>query len=209
MKQKEEAKVKDEKEAAATGGAEAQAGKPKTPETETQAGKPEASEAETQVDASQTLKKELDETKKKLKETEASLAEQKDVLMRTAAEYDNYRKRTTREKQTAYADATADTIKEILSVADNLERALAQKECSVEDLRKGVEMTHKQMQSALQKLGVSEIGKEGDTFDPNLHSAVAHIEDESLGENVIAQVYQKGYRIGDKIVRHAMVQTAN
>lgn len=153
--------------------------------------------------------KELAETQKKLKEAEEQLARQKDVLLRTAAEYDNYRKRTSREKQSAYQDATADAVKEFLPVADNLERALAQKDCSAEDLRKGVEMVGKQMQDALKKLGVTEMGREGDPFDPALHSAVAHVEDKEAGENTVSKVFQKGYKIGDRVVRHAMVQVAN
>ena len=102
--------------------------------------------------------KELAEARKKLKDAEEQLAKQKDILLRTAAEYDNYRKRTSREKQSVYQDATADAVKEFLPVADNLERALEQKECSAEDLRKGVEMVGKQMQDALKKLGVTEMG---------------------------------------------------
>ena len=155
------------------------------------------------------LQKELEETKKKLAETEEAFAKQKDALLRTAAEYDNYRKRTAREKESLYSDATADAVKEFLGVADNLERALEQKDCSAEDLRTGVEMTRKQMLAALEKLGVSEMGKEGEPFDPSRHSAVAHVDDESLGENVISKVFQKGYCIGDKVIRHAMVQAAN
>ena len=93
--------------------------------------------------------------------------------------------------------------------AYNLERALAQKDCTVEDLRKGVEMVMNEMQAAFRKLNVTEMGAEGDTFDPAIHNAVSHIEAEGLGENVISQVFQKGYRIGDKVVRHAMVQVAN
>lgn len=150
--------------------------------------------------------KELEE---KLKKAEEDLQAQKDRLLRTAAEYDNYRKRTEREKAAIYADATADTILQILPVADNLERALAQEECSVEDLRKGVEMVNNQMLDALSKLGVAVIGMEGEPFNPDIHNAVSHIEDEKLGENVISSVFQKGYRLGEKIVRHAMVQVAN
>ena len=187
-----------------------QAGEPvkeKTePKAETQAG---GKEPEKKNSAEEALQKELEETKKKLAEAEESLAKQKDTLLRTAAEYDNFRKRTAREKESLYSDATADTVKEFLGVADNLERALAQKDCSAEDLRKGVEMTQKQMLAAFEKLGVAEMGGEGDPFDPELHSAVAHVDDESLGENVIAKVLQKGYRIGDKVIRHAMVQAAN
>lgn len=153
--------------------------------------------------------KELAETQKKLGEAEEQLAKQKDILLRTAAEYDNYRKRTSREKQSVYQDATADAVKEFLPVADNLGRALEQKDCSAEDLRKGIEMVEKQMQEALRKLGVEEMGKEGEPFDPALHSAVSHVEDEKAGENTVAKVFQKGYRIGDRVVRHAMVQVAN
>lgn len=152
---------------------------------------------------------ELAQTQKKLKETEEQLTKQKDVLLRTAAEYDNYRKRTSREKQSVYQDATADAVKEFLPVADNLERALEQEKCSAEDLRKGVEMVEKQMRDALKKLGVTEMGQEGDTFDPTVHSAVSHVENKEAGENTVAKVFQKGYKIGDRVVRHAMVQVAN
>jgi molecular chaperone GrpE len=147
--------------------------------------------------------------KKKLKKTEEELQKQKDILLRTAAEYDNYRKRTEREKTSIYTDATADTIEKILPVADNLERALSQEECTVEDLKKGVEMVNKQLVDALTKLGVTTMGEIGDEFNPELHNAVSHIEDENTGENTISQVFQKGYKIGDKIIRHAMVQVAN
>lgn len=180
-------------------------------QAETQAGNSEPAKAETKEEqiSAEELKKQLEESKAKLKETEDELAKQKDIFLRTVAEYDNYRKRTAREKEATYTDATADAVQEFLSVEDNLERALEQKECSVEDLRKGVEMVQKQMQAALTKLGVAEMGKEGEPFDPSLHSAVAHIDDESLGENTIAKVFQKGYKIGDKVIRHAMVQAAN
>ncbi len=98
---------------------------------------------------------------------------------------------------------------EFLPVADNLERALEQQECSVEDLRKGVEMVQTQLKKALEKLGVSEMGAAGEAFNPELHNAVSHIDDENAAENVVAQVYQKGYKIGDKVVRHATVVVAN
>ena len=149
------------------------------------------------------------ELEDKLKKAEEELQAQKERLLRTAAEYDNYRKRTEREKAAIYTDATADTILQILPVADNLERALAQQECSVEDLRKGVEMVNTQLLDALSKLGIAVVGMEGETFNPDFHNAVSHIEDEKLGENVISAVFQKGYRLGEKIVRHAMVQVAN
>ena len=144
-----------------------------------------------------------------LEETQEELKKQKELLLRTAAEYDNYRKRTEREKSGVYADATAAAVVEFLAVADNLSRALEQKDCSAEDLRKGVEMVSAQLTSALTKLGVTEMGKEGEAFNPDFHNAVSHVDDENAGENTIAQVFQKGYQIGDKIVRHAMVQVAN
>jgi molecular chaperone GrpE len=146
---------------------------------------------------------------KLLEKAQAELKKQKDILLRTAAEYDNYRKRTEREKTTAYADATAATVLEFLPVADNLTRALSQKDCSIEDLRKGIEMVQKQMESALKKLGVEPMGKKGDPFDAEYHNAVSHIESDDLGENVIAEVFQPGYKLGNRIVRHAMVQVAN
>ena len=129
--------------------------------------------------------------------------------MRTAAEYDNYRKRTEREKTMVYTDAAADTIEKVLPVCDNLERALAQQGGTVEDFRKGVEMVLTQLNGTLEKMGVTAIGQQGEPFDPEVHNAVSHIEDENLGENVVAEVLQKGYRIGDRIIRHAMVQVAN
>lgn len=152
---------------------------------------------------------EEEDPKALLEKVQEELKKQKDLLLRTAAEYDNYRKRTEREKTEMYADAIAAAVTEFLPVADNLERALAQKDCTVEDLHKGVEMVQTQMQGALKKLGVAEIGKQGDPFDPEFHNAVSHIEDENAGENTVAQVFQKGYVLEGKIVRHAMVQVAN
>ena len=154
-------------------------------------------------------KAEKEAMQKKLEEAEEALKKQKDQLLRTAVEYDNYRKRTEREKAAIYSDATAAAVLEFLPVADNLERALEQQECSVEDLRKGVEMVNTQLLDALSKLGIAVVGMEGETFNPDFHNAVSHIEDEKLGENVISAVFQKGYRLGEKIVRHAMVQVAN
>ncbi len=171
------------------------------------ADRPEAAaQPESGADA---LRGELEEAKKQLAEAREALAKQKDAFLRTAAEYDNYRKRTAREKETVYSDATAEAVKEFLSVEDNLERALAQEDCPAEDLRKGVEMTQKQLRGALAKLGVSEMEAEGKPFDPALHNAVAHVEDKSLGENTVAKVLQKGYLLNGKVVRHAIVQTAN
>lgn len=144
-----------------------------------------------------------------LEKVTLELAAQKDLFLRTAAEYDNYRKRTDREKTMVYTDAAADTIEKFLPVYDNLERALAQQGGSADDLRKGVEMVYSQMTEALTKLGVAVIGLEGEPFDPAVHNAVSHIDDEKWGENVVSEVFQKGCRIGDRIIRHAMVQVAN
>ena len=171
--------------------------------------KTEESVKETEAQTEEEKADPVKELESKVEKLESELKGQKDLLLRTAAEYDNYRKRTEREKAAVYTDATADTIGKFLVVADNLERALAQEDCSVEDLRKGVEMVNKQLLDALEKLGVSVMGEAGEPFNPELHNAVSHIEDENLGENVIAAVFQKGYRMGDKIVRHAMVQVAN
>lgn len=145
----------------------------------------------------------------KLAEAEKQQAETKDQLLRVLAEYDNYRKRTEREKAATYDNAAKDTIAQFLGVVDTIEMALAQKDCKMEDLRKGVEMIEKNLQDILSKLGVTPIGAEGEPFDPELHQAVSHVEDEKLGENVISAVYRKGYRMGDRIVRHATVVVAN
>lgn len=152
---------------------------------------------------------ELKQLQKQLEQSADDLTRQKDLLLRTAAEYDNYRKRTEREKTMVYSDAAADTLEKVLPVCDNLERALAQTGGSVEDLRKGVEMTLHQLSASLEKMGVTAIGQQGEPFNPELHNAVSHIENEELGENVVAEVLQKGYRIGDRIIRHAIVQVAN
>lgn len=131
----------------------------------------------------------------------------KDRLLRLTAEYDNYRKRTAKEKEGIYADACTDVLKEVLPTLDNLERAYIA-EGTVEDLKKGIDMTMKGLQSAFEKLGVEEISVE-DGFDPNLHQAVMHIEDESLDKNVVAEVFMKGYKKGEKVIRHSVVKVAN
>ena len=169
--------------------------------TEPQASaEPEASEQAEKADkkdkggfGGKKAKAEKEAMQKKLEEAEEALKKQKDQFLRTAAEYDNFRKRTEREKAAIYSDATAAAVLEFLPVADNLERALEQQECSVEDLRKGVEMVQTQLKRALEKLGVAEMGVAGEAFNPELHNAVSHIDDESAAENVVAQVYQKGY----------------
>ena len=131
-----------------------------------------------------------------------------DSYLRLAADYDNFRKRTIKEKEQSYGNGKADAIEKLLPVYDNLERALNQP-TEDEAYKKGVEMTMTQLVGILSGLGVEIFGNVGDTFDPNLHNAVMHNEDESLGENTISQVFQKGFKLGDKIVRFAMVQVAN
>ena len=142
---------------------------------------------------------------------EAPIVEQvvpKDQFLRLAAEYDNYRKRTAKEKENLWTDAKADTVQAFLPVYDNLERALKQ-ETADEAYKKGVEMTMNQLKEVFAKLGVTEIDALGKPFDPNLHNAVMHIEDENLGENIVAQVFQAGFMLGEKVIRFAMVQVAN
>ena len=131
-----------------------------------------------------------------------------DSYLRLAADYDNFRKRTIKEKEASYGNGKADAVEKLLPVYDNLERALNQ---PTEDAayKKGVEMTFNQLVSIFTSLGVEIFGNPGDAFDPNLHNAVMHIDDENFGENEICQVFQKGFKMGDKIVRFAMVQVAN
>ena len=137
-----------------------------------------------------------------------ALAQEHDSYLRLAAEYDNYRKRSQKEKDNLYTEIRSETVEKFLPVYDNLERALAQ-ETQDAAFKKGVEMTMNQLVSVMEKLGVESFGAAGDHFDPQLHNAVMHIEDESLGENVIAEVFQKGFKVGEKVVRFAMVKIAN
>lgn len=131
-----------------------------------------------------------------------------DKYLRLAAEYDNYRKRTTKEKENIYADAKLDTVKPFLEVADNLDRAVSQFE-EGDPHRQGMEMICKQFSAVLEKLGVTEIPALEQPFDPGKHNAVMHIDDENFGENIVAEVFQKGYQMGEKVVRFAMVKVAN
>ena len=131
-----------------------------------------------------------------------------DMFLRLAAEFDNFRKRTTKEKEQSYGNGKADAVEKLLPVYDNLERALSQ-ETEDAAYKKGVEMTMTQLVSILNSLGVEIFGNVGDAFDPNIHNAVMHTEDDSVEENTITQVFQKGFKLGEKIVRFAMVQVAN
>ncbi|MEG0615649.1 MAG: nucleotide exchange factor GrpE [Oscillospiraceae bacterium] len=142
----------------------------------------------------ENLKKEIDKTKEN--------------YARVLAEYDNYRKRTSKEKIEAYGDATIEATKEMLPVLDNFERAMLA-ETTDENFKNGMQMIFNQYFEALTKLGVSEIEAEGKEFDPNFHNAINQVEDENFGENTVCQVMQKGYKLGDKVIRHAMVVVAN
>lgn len=133
----------------------------------------------------------------------------KDQFVRLTAEYDNYRKRTAKEKDTIYQDAKADTVKAFLAVYDNLERAANSAGGEDSPHKKGLEMIFTQYKEILKGLGVEEIEAHGKEFDPELHNAVMHIDDESLGENIVAQVFQAGFKMGDKVIRHSIVQVAN
>lgn len=138
-----------------------------------------------------------------------ALEEEQNRYLRLMAEYDNFRKRSAREKDGIYTDAKADTFTSLLPVLDNFDRAFENEDASPEDFRKGVEMTRDQVLAIFEKAGVEAYGEAGEPFDPNIHNAVSHIEDPEQGENVLAQVFQKGYKLGDKVLRHAMVVVAN
>ena len=133
---------------------------------------------------------------------------ERDAHLRLAAEYDNFRKRTIKEKEASYGNGKADAVEKLLPVYDNLERALNQ-ETADAAYKKGVEMTMTELVKIFTSLGVEIFGQVGEEFDPNIHNAVMHIESEELGENTIAAVFQKGFKLGDKVVRFAMVQVAN
>ncbi len=136
------------------------------------------------------------------------LAAQEDRFLRLCAEYDNFRRRSQKEKEGIYQDATADAVKAMLPVYDNLERALKQ-ETADEAYKKGVEMTMAGLKKAFADLGVTEIDAVGASFDPNIHNAVMHIDDDTLGENTVAEVFQAGFMLGEKVIRFAMVKVAN
>ena len=143
-----------------------------------------------------------------LEQAKADLAKEHDNYLRLAAEYDNFRKRSQKERDNLYTDIKAETVEKFLPVYDNLERALAQQTVD-EAFKKGVEMTMTQLTGIFEKLGVTAFGAAGEAFDPALHNAVMHTEDEAAGENVIVEVFQKGFRVGERVVRFAMVKVAN
>ena len=170
-------------------------------------------EKKQETPAEETLEETPEVTEEVTETPEANPWEEKynaehDSYLRLAADYDNFRKRTVKEKEASYGNGRADTVGKLLPVYDNLERALNH---PTEDAayKKGVEMTMNELVKIFTSLGVEVFGNVGDEFDPNLHNAVMHIDSEELGENVIAQVFQKGFKLGDKVIRFAMVQVAN
>ena len=177
----------------------------------------EQPQADTAPDTEQAAEKAAEEetftvTREQMEQMEQlakMVSDASDKYLRLAAEYDNYRKRTTKEKEGLYQDAKADTIREFLAVYDNLERAVATEGDEDSPHKKGLEMIFHQYQEILKKLGVTEIEAQGQPFDPEKHNAVMHIDDENLGENVVSQVFQAGFLLGDKVIRHAIVQVAN
>lgn len=192
-----------------------------TPEEveEAQAGSAPAEEAVSEEAAEKTEKKAKKKrekgytfTREQVEQMELAakqLESVKDQFVRLTAEYENYRKRTAKEKDGLYQDARADTIREFLAVYDNLERACAAEGADDSPHKKGLVMIFHQYQEILKKLGVEEIAALGQTFDPETMNAVMHVDDENFGENTVAQVFQAGFRLGDKVVRHAIVQVAN
>lgn len=153
------------------------------------------------------LEKKLAECEKQLEAKNAEVATTNDKYLRIMAEYDNFRKRSVKEKEGIYADAYADALKSLLPIIDTLEKASGYKDA--ESVSKGVEMILAGAKDALSKMGVESFGEKGEAFDPNRHNAIVHVEDENLGEGVVVDVYQKGYVKGDKILRYAMVTVAN
>lgn len=169
-----------------------------TPEEQTEQAVPTE---ETEAEAPNPLLEELEALKK-------SLSDQEDKFLRLAAEYDNYRRRSQKEKESAWSDAKADTAAAFLPVYDNLERAI-QQGTQDEAFLKGVEMTMTQLLEVLESLDIRPIEAVGKPFDPNLHNAVMHVDDENFGENVVAACFQTGFTMGEKVIRFSMVQVAN
>lgn len=173
-----------------------------------QSAEPETVEPEPQPEAEEVQTPEAPPARSELEELREKLAASEDKLLRLAAEYDNFRKRTAKEKESIWSDAKASVISALLPVYDNLERAVKQPTAD-EAYAKGVEMTMTGLKDALAKLEIETIPALGETFDPNLHNAVMHVEDENAEENTIVEVFQDGFRLGDKVIRFAMVKVAN
>ena len=180
-------------------------------EPEAEAAAPVTEETENKEAAGEETPETFTVTREQMEKMEGLaklVADVNDKYLRLAAEYDNYRKRTAKEKESVYSDAKADTIKPLLAVYDNLERGVAQYD-EADVHRQGLELILRQFAEALTKLGVTEIEAQGVPFDPEKHNAVMHVEDESVGENTVIEVFQKGFMLGDKVLRFAMVKVAN
>lgn len=152
-------------------------------------------------------KKELDALKKEIEDLKAALDEQNEKHLRVVAEYDNYRKRVQKEKEGIYGDAYVDAVKQLLPILDNLERAVAFADSG--NLGEGVTMTLNMFKDIFASMGIEEIATDNTEFDPNVHNAVMHVEDDSLGENIVTETFSKGYKKGDRVIRYAMVKVAN
>ncbi len=168
--------------------------------------KAETAEEET-VETAETV--ETDATEETVQPTEPQPVadEWHDRFVRLAADFDNYKKRSAAEKTAAYTNATADAVAALLPIIDDLERAIAAAEDS--PMKEGVEMVLTKATKVFENLNVSPVGQPGDSFDPQIHNAVMHVDDDTMGESVVAEVFQKGYKMGDKVIRHAMVKVAN
>ena len=161
-----------------------------------------------QEKAAEEVAEAADERDSIIEELNKKLLEANDKYLRTVAEYDNFRKRSQKEKEAIFSDSKTDIIGKFLPVIDNFERAAAA-ETDLESYKKGIEMTVNQLLDVFKGMGVEAYGAKGEEFDPNIHNGVMHIDDETLGENVISDVYMKGYKLGDKVIRHATVIVAN
>ena len=182
------------------------------PETETSQTEETVEKAEKAAKGKKKKEKSYTFTREQVEQMELAakqLESVKDQFVRQTAEYENYRKRTTKEKENIYQDAKADTIKAFLAVYDNLERAAASEGGEDSPHKKGLEMIFQQYKDILAKLGVTEIEAKGQSFDPEKMNAVMHIDDENFGENEVAQVFQAGFELNGKVIRHAIVQVAN
>ncbi len=177
-------------------------------ENENEAEKAKQEKVENKDNKNSSKNNELEALKAQLKEEKEKSEEYCDHLKRNMAEFDNFKKRMSKEKESMYNTISADIIAEILPILDNFDKAL-NTETSDESYKNGMAMIYKQLNDTLKKLGVEEIDALNKVFDPNFHEAVMHVEDESFGEKEIVEVFRKGYKIGDKIIRHAMVKVAN
>lgn len=177
----------------------------KESDKKTESVKPEKKEE----DKKETSGGEKDSLDSELENIRNQLSQVNDKLLRTLAEYDNYRKRTQKEKEAIYSDSKSEIVMKLLPVIDNFERAEQAEQPDFETYKKGIDMIFTQLTEAMKSLGVESFGETGDGFDPNMHNGVMHIDDENLGENVIADVFMKGYKMGDKVLRPATVKVAN